>query len=106
MSVWETAAYNGKRIRLTEGQKLHISFFHPEVLLNEERLMDPLSTPDIVTAGSALGIRVLYRFYNATPVSSKYLAVVVKELNQEGFIVTSYFTERIRRVNVLWKRAS
>lgn len=104
--VWEKVAYDGKRIRLTDVQKRHISFFHPEVLVNQEMLMETLTTPDIVTAGGASSIRVLYRFYDATPVTSKWLAIVVKVLNQEGFIVTSYFTDRIKRWTVLWRRTS
>jgi hypothetical protein len=39
-------------------------------------------------------------FLSSTTVASKYLAVVVKVLDEEGFIVTSYFTERV----VLWRR--
>ncbi len=30
-SIFEVIAYNGRKIRLTEVQWLHIVFFHPEV---------------------------------------------------------------------------
>ena len=101
--VWEKIGYNGKRIRLTEVQKRHISFFHPEVLVNQVVLLETLAMPDMVTKGGGPKTRLLYKHY-VTPVSSKYLAVVIKELNQEGFIVTSYFTDGIRRAKILWKR--
>jgi hypothetical protein len=104
--VWEKKGYDGKRIRLTEVQKRHISFFHPEVLVNEDMLMETIAIPDLVTRGGQPTIRVLYRYYANTPVTSKYLAVVTKLLNGEGFIVTSYFTDRIRRTSVIWKRTS
>jgi hypothetical protein len=29
---------------------------------------------------------------------------VIKLLNGEGFIVTSYFTDKVRRTKVIWKR--
>lgn len=104
--IWERKSYNGKRIRLTKVQRHHISFFHPEVLASEKMLVATLAEPDLVTEGGGPNTRILYRFYENTPVSSKYLAIVVKELNQEGFIVTGYFTDRIRRARVLWKKPS
>ncbi len=104
--VWERVSYDGKRIKLTNIQRRHISFFHPEVLASENMLMATLAKPDLVTQGGGPNTRVLYRFYENTPVDSKYLAVVVKELDEEGFIVTSYFTDRVRRARVLWKKPS
>ncbi len=47
---------------------------------------------------------MLYRFHESTPVGAKYLAVILKELNEEGFIVTCYFTDSIRRKKVIWKK--
>jgi hypothetical protein len=104
--VWERVDYNGKRIRLTSIQIYHISFFHPEVLVKEEMLISTLAKPDIVTEGGGPKIRVLYRSHENTPVGDKYLAIVLKELNEEGFIVTSYFTDSIRRKRVIWKKTS
>lgn len=104
--IWEAMSYNGKRIRLTDAQKRHIAFFHPEALVDENKLKATINSPDMVTEGGGPNFRVLYKFHASTPVSEKYLAVVVKELNQEGFIVTGYFTDSVRRKKVLWKRAS
>jgi len=103
-SVWEVIAYDGRRVRLTESQKRHISFFHPEALVREERLKETLAKPDLVVRGGQSTTRVLYRHYEATPVTSKHLAVVVRALNGEGFIVTSYFTDKVRRTGVVWKK--
>jgi len=102
--VWEKSAYDRRCRRLTEAQKRHISFFHPEALAYENKLMETLATPDLVTMGAQPMIHVLYRHYDTTPVSSKHLAVVVKVLDGEGFIVTSYFTDKIRRTRVIWRR--
>ena len=57
-------------------------------------LKETLAMPDVVTIGGQPAIYVLYRHYDATPVTSKYLAVVVKVLNGEGFL--SHATLRIR----------
>ena len=92
--IWEKIAYDGKHIRLTEAQKRHVSFFHPEALANEDMLMETLAMPDLVTRGGQQSVHVLYRHYDLTPVSSKYLAVVVKILNEEALL--SPATSQIR----------
>ncbi len=102
--VWERLSYNGKRIRLTNVQMRHISYFHPEALLDEKILIATLTKPDIVTEGGGPNVRVLYRFHESTPMGAKYLAIILKELNEEGFIVTCYFTDSIRRKKVIWKK--
>src|SRR3972149_3772494 len=78
-TVWEKVAYDGKRVRLTDVQRRHITFFHPEVLVNEKMLMDTLDMPDIVTKGGGHKMQVLYKYYESTPVTSKYLAVTTKK---------------------------
>ncbi len=47
-----------------------------------------------------------YRFFADTPVTAKYLAVVVKLLDDDGFIVTAYFTDKVKRGRILWRRTS
>ncbi len=45
------------------------------------------------------------RFYEQTPLSPKYLVVVYREVSStDGYIITAYFTNRIRRREVIWKR--
>ena len=103
--VWETVTYNGKRIRLTEAQMRHTAVFHPESMEHEQLLKETVTMPSVVAAGGSANVRILYRFYQRTAVNRKYLAVVIRELDDEGFILTSYFTDRIRR-KIIWKRAS
>jgi len=102
--VFEVRAYDGRRIRLTEVQWLHMVFFHPEVEGEQVKIKEVLENPEVVIEGVTKDTRIYYRFYKSTPVASKYLAVVVKVLNKEGFIITGYFTERVRRGTVLWKK--
>jgi len=107
MSVlFEVESYDGKRVRLTRVQWLHIVFFHPEVESELDKLEQTLKKPEIVVEGATSDTRVCYREFKTTPVSRKYFAVVVKVLDGEGFIMTSYFTERIRRGKVLWKKSA
>ena len=50
--VFEIVAYDGKMIRLTEVQWLHIVFFHPEVDGEQERMKGVLENPEIVVKGA------------------------------------------------------
>jgi len=104
--VFEIVAYDGKIIRLTEVQWLHVVFFHPEVEGEQKKLREVLENPEVVVRGATEDTKIYYKFYPSTPVASKYLAVVVKVLDREGFIVTSYFTERVRRGEVLWRKTA
>ena len=104
--VFKIVAYNGKMIRLTEVLWLHIVFFYPEIEGEQEKMKEVLENPEIVVKGATEDTKICYKFYPSTPVASKYLAVVVKVLDREGFIVTSYFTERVRRGEVLWRKTA
>jgi len=101
--IFEVTAYDGRMIRLSEAQWHHIIFFHPEVESEQVKVMEVLQKPEVVLEGATRDTRVYYRFYPSTPVASKHLAVVIKILNREGFIITSYFTERVRKGVFLWR---
>jgi hypothetical protein len=44
------------------------------------------------------------RHYKETPVSDKYLLAVVRILNEEGFIVTAFFTDTMKKGDQVWSR--
>jgi len=41
---------------------------------------------------------------NQAIISPKYLALVITYLNTEELVQTGYFTERVRKGEILWKR--
>ena len=49
-------------------------------------------------------MELFYRNYDATPVTKKSLCVVVKVLTDDFYIVTAYFTDAIKKGDVLWER--
>jgi len=49
-------------------------------------------------------VELFYRYYDVTPISEKYLCVVVKVLVEDLFIITAYFTDTIKRGEMLWER--
>lgn len=70
-----------------------------------ERLLETLVEPELIQQGD-YGELLAIRCYAETPLTSKYLVVVYREVNpQDGFILTAYFTSRpSSKRAILWKR--
>ena len=63
-----------------------------------------VESPDFVQQGD-YGTLIACKFYPHTPLTSKYLIVVYKEIDKtDGFILTSYFTNQPNKNRkTLWK---
>ena len=73
----------------------------------EARIEETLGRPEQVV--QSLGddqVRLYYRYYPATPVSAKFLCVVVKTGRNDSFVVTAYLTDKVKRGETLWPRKS
>ncbi len=83
----------------------HINNTHPEMSGQDDKIRDTLFNPDVVVRSTSDPKSILYhRYYVTTPVTSKYLCVVVKILTNEKFISTAYFRPTVKRGVVLWKK--
>ena len=61
--------------------------------------------PDIVVKSRTdPDVELFYRYYEDTPVTEKYLCVVVKLSIGDLFIITSYFTDTVKKGDILWER--
>ncbi len=47
---------------------------------------------------------MFYKLYKTTPVTQKYLCVLVKNLDKDNFVITSYFTDSIKKGEILWEK--
>jgi hypothetical protein len=64
-----------------------------------------LSKPDIIVRSRTdPDVELFYRHYDITPVTEKYLCVLVKVLVGDLFIITAYFTGTIKSGEMLWER--
>ena len=71
----------------------------------DERIAATLASPDIVIQSSSdPEARLYHRFYAETPVGAKHLCVVVKWRIDDAFLITAYFTDRIKRGTALWTK--
>ena len=96
---------NGVLVRLTTERWQHITYRHPEMAEQRERVLETLADPELIQQGD-YGVLLAIRFYAETPLTSKYLMVVYRETDRnDGFILTAYFTSRpsANRVTI-WKR--
>ncbi len=96
---------HNRQIRLTDERQEHIETDHPEMLGEVDKIEETLSNPDIIVRSRTdPDVELFYRHYDITPVTDKYLCVVVKILGENMFIITVYFTDTIKRGKVLWER--
>jgi len=91
-------------VRITDERWEHICRRHPEIEEENGKVLETITNPDIIQRGDRNELMAL-RFYEQTPLSPKYLVVVYREVSStDGYIITAYFTNRIRRREVIWKR--
>ena len=78
---------------------------HPEMEGQLDRIKETVVDPNEVRQSTNdPSVSLFYKLYKETPVTEKYLLVVIKTVNKEGFIVTAFFTDRMKKGNVVWKR--
>jgi hypothetical protein len=96
--------YSGRNIRLTANRLGHI-LTRLEMAGQEEKIKETLLTPDkIKKSKHDLDVLLYYKLYEKTPVTKKYLLVAVKVENGEGFVLTSFFTDKIKAGESLWEK--
>lgn len=90
INKWKATAYWGRSSRDVQ---------------TDWKIQDTLLKPDmIVKSRTDSEVELFYRHYVTTPVSEKYLCVVVKISVSGRFIVTAYFTDTIKRGEVIWEK--
>jgi len=96
---------NNREIRLTNERQEHFETEHPEMPGKIGKMRDTLLNPDrIVRSLTDQEVELFYRLYDATPVTQKYLCVVVKVLFDDLFIITAYFTDAVKGGEILWEK--
>ena len=96
---------NNRQIRLTDERKKHIENDHPEMKGQIDKIQETLLHPDaIIKSKSDFTVELFYRHYDHTPINDKYLCVIVKTGREDSFIITAYFTDVIKKGNLIWRR--
>ncbi len=101
---WLTDIY-GREIRLSDERLAHIEADHPEMTGQIEKITETLSQPDIIVKSRTdFEVELFYRYYLITPVAEKYMCIVVKNRMDDIFIITAYFTNAVKKGDVLWDK--
>ena len=102
--VFEVVSKLSKKIALTVPGYEHISERHPEVSGEFEKMKETLVNPQIIRKSMYDdNVWLFYRLFRKTPVSRKYLMVGVRLFNNKGTVITSYFTDKIKMGDEIWR---
>lgn len=92
--IFTVTSQNNVPIRLTEERWTHILEEHGELAQMQQQILDTVIKPDRLLAGGAgelLAIREIE--------PGKWLVVVYRENNDDGFIITAFLTRREQSLN-------
>lgn len=96
--------HQGVSVRLTSERWTHI-LDHPEMVGQQDRLAETLASPDIVMATvKDETVHTYHRQYETTPVTRKYMVVVVKMAPGDAFVVTAFYSSRVKKGEVVWPK--
>jgi len=97
--------YKGRIIRLSEERLDHLETEHPEMVSQLERISETLGSPKrVVGSKTDISVELCYKHYPTTPVFEKFLCIVVKTFRDENFVVTAYYTNKIKGGDLLWEK--
>lgn len=95
----------GRRVRLTSERQSHITR-RPEMRNQLAKIKRTLAEPEVVRRSRKdPDVYLYYRHYKRSPVSDKYMLVVVK-MGVSPFVVTAFFTDKLKPGETLWPNNS
>ena len=94
----------GNSVNLTEERRAHL-LEHPEMREQEAKLAETLLQPDsVIQSRSDDTVRLFHRLYRKLAIGDKHLCVVVKYAEADVFVITAYFTDKVKGGEVLWEK--
>ncbi len=94
--MFEIKDKTGRTIRLTKERWKHIVNSHPIISNNIEEIKKTLQGPLLITKDEYdKQVYFYYKFYKNFKDKKTFLIIVVKYLNGSGFIITSFYTDKI-----------
>lgn len=95
--IFQLTDKSGRKIHLSSERWTHINQEHPEASNHLEEIKETLKNPTKVkTYEYDEDVRYYYNYYKSRQSPAKYLLVIVKYLNGNGFIITAYFVKKIK----------
>lgn len=95
--IFEVKDKNGKLIRLTDKQHSHMMEGHPYMHKYLEEIKETLQKPDKITSYSFdKNVHYFYKGYKHLDKPNKFILVIAKYLNGEGYVISSYLETKIK----------
>lgn len=102
MSIhFEVLCFLGKKIAVTEQHWNYIvDMKHPIMRGMEAEVIETLKHPEEVRKSKKdPNTYLYYKMFN-----TKFFCVVCKHLNERGFIITTYMTDKIKEGELVWRK--
>lgn len=94
-NLFEVVDKSGRKVRLTDKQWKHIMKRRPYMQNYLEEIKETLTYPDkLIERPHKKGY--YYKKYKFLKKPNQFILVIVKYLNGEGFIITSYLERKIK----------
>jgi hypothetical protein len=91
---------SGVPIRLAAERWFHIVENHDDLAGHYDDVLETVENPEVILQGEEGALVAAKRL-----APQRHLAVVYKEVSaDDGFIVTAYFTRRLARRTIVWRR--
>ena len=91
----------GRKIKFTKERYMHTVLRHPELESKEKEIVRTTTGADFVQESVYdKSVLLYYRSIN----KKEYVVVVVKVLNNHGFIITAYIASIIKKGVIIWKK--
>ena len=75
------------------------------MLGQDAQIVETLRVPDLVVSSHHDATVLLYhKLYATTPVTRKYMVVMVKILDEDAFVITAFFTDKEKKGTTIWTR--
>lgn len=94
---FEVIDKTGRRLRMTDYNWHHIIRRHPEIVSHQEKIIESLEEPDkIAESLDDDNTKYYYKYYKYLDSPYKFIRVICKYLNSEGFIISAHFVKNIK----------
>ena len=100
---FEVQSVLGKKIRTTKTYwDFIIQYKHPIIKKFENQVKETLKNADEVRRSKIdISAYLYYKKYD-----THYICVLAKHTNNDGFIITAYLADKIKKGDIIWKKKS
>lgn len=95
--VFEIIDKTDRKLRMTKWNWEHIIRRHPEISSEKEKIIETLEKPDkIIYSLKDENARFYYKYYKHRQSKNRFMMILVKYLNGNGFIISAHFVPRTK----------